>query len=356
MSLLGKITVIKSIALPKLIYPLTVLKNPSIEKLKQITKNMYAFIWDSKPEKIKRKHLVQTYQNGGLKMLDIDLFINSLKCSWLKRLFDNNNHGQWKNFYLQKINKYGGKLLFDCNLNENSILKMFPENNFLQEIVIAWANILNEKHNELNNIGKQIIWNNKHIQIQNNTIIYNAWLDKGIRNIEHIYDYRQKEFYSFQQIINLYNISPNDYLKYNQLVSSITREWKTRLKTENIINQPNHTLFEKLLKSDHVNRLLYKHQLKKETIPEFNQHDKWKVDINKTDINWKNIYSNTFISTTDLQLRNFQYKFLMRIIPTNVLFLKYKIKNSNLCDFCNMNIESNKHMFWGCIHTQHFWT
>ena len=62
MSLLGKITVIKSIALPKLIYPLTVLKNPSIEKLKQITKNMYAFIWDSKPEKIKIKHLVQTYQ------------------------------------------------------------------------------------------------------------------------------------------------------------------------------------------------------------------------------------------------------------------------------------------------------
>ena len=87
-------------------------------------------------------------------MLDIDLFINSLKCSWLKRLFENNNQGQWKTFYLQIINKYGGKLLFDCNLNENSILNMFPENIFLQETVIEWANILNEKHNELNNIEK----------------------------------------------------------------------------------------------------------------------------------------------------------------------------------------------------------
>ena len=46
----------------------------------------------------------------------------------------------------------------------------------------------------------------------------------------------------------------------------------------------------------------------------------------------------------------------MRIIPTNDVLLKYKIKNSNLCDFCNMNEETNKHLFWECIHTQHFWT
>ena len=46
----------------------------------------------------------------------------------------------------------------------------------------------------------------------------------------------------------------------------------------------------------------------------------------------------------------------MRIIPTNVLLLKYKIKNTSLCDFCNMSTETNKHLFWECIHTQHFWT
>ena len=79
---------------------------------------MYKFIWNSKPEKIKRKHLTQTYQKGGLKMLNIDLFINSIKCSWIKRLFDNTNHGQWKTFYLNEIKKYGGKLLFESNLNQ----------------------------------------------------------------------------------------------------------------------------------------------------------------------------------------------------------------------------------------------
>ena len=26
-----------------------------------------------------------------------------------------------------------------------------------------------------------------------------------------------------------------------------------------------------------------------------------------------------------------------------------------MCEFCNMNVETNKHLFWECIHTQHFW-
>ena len=82
------------------------------------------------------------------------------------------------------------------------IFKMFPERIvFLHEILNAWIKITNEKHTHLTNIGKQIIWNNQLIQIQNNTIIYKAWLDKGISNIEHIYDYRQKLFYCFQNII-----------------------------------------------------------------------------------------------------------------------------------------------------------
>ena len=129
-SLLGKITVIKSLALPKLIYPLTILKTPSAEQIKHIKNSMYNFLWNNKPDKIKRKQLIQNYQNGGLRMLDIDLFINSLKCSWIKRLFENKNKGQWKLFYFNKINNFGGKLLFESSLNKNVVLTMFPKKQF----------------------------------------------------------------------------------------------------------------------------------------------------------------------------------------------------------------------------------
>ena len=48
----GKIVVIKSYALPKLVYPLTSLPNPPKETIKHIEKLMYDFVWDGKPDKI----------------------------------------------------------------------------------------------------------------------------------------------------------------------------------------------------------------------------------------------------------------------------------------------------------------
>ena len=90
-----------------------------------------------------------------------------------------------------------------------------------------------------------------------------SWLEKGIQNIEHIYDYRKKDFYSFQKLNELYLKPFNDFLKYKQIVSSIPKEWKIRLKKKKKINpQQNDTVFNKLLKSNKVNKMLYNFQLK----------------------------------------------------------------------------------------------
>ena len=65
-------------ALPKIIYPLTVLPNINDDLLNEITKSMFNFLWDNKPDKIKRKIIMQKIENGGLKKLDIQKFIYSL--------------------------------------------------------------------------------------------------------------------------------------------------------------------------------------------------------------------------------------------------------------------------------------
>ena len=93
LSLMGKITVIKNIALPKLIYPLTILHNPSQEIIKKITEGMYSFLWDSKPDKIKRKkNLFKAIIKVVSKYLILIYSLN-FKCSLVKRLFGPNNSG-----------------------------------------------------------------------------------------------------------------------------------------------------------------------------------------------------------------------------------------------------------------------
>ena len=105
----------KNFALPKLIYALSSLPDPPQQTIKRIEKSMYNFLWNGKPEKIKRDILTGDYEKG-LKMIDINIFIKSLKVSWLKRIIENN--GILNKLYLQNLQPFGGKLLFECKFSK----------------------------------------------------------------------------------------------------------------------------------------------------------------------------------------------------------------------------------------------
>jgi len=65
--------------------------------------------------------MINDYINGGLKMVDIVSFTKSLKTDWIKKYLDYSNHGEWKDFFELELRKYGGKLVFTCNLNKLDI-------------------------------------------------------------------------------------------------------------------------------------------------------------------------------------------------------------------------------------------
>jgi hypothetical protein len=44
------------------------------------------FIWGGKKDRVKRTDLCRYYSKGGLTMIDIDQYLNSIKISWLKTL------------------------------------------------------------------------------------------------------------------------------------------------------------------------------------------------------------------------------------------------------------------------------
>ena len=353
LSLIGKITVIKSFAFPKLVYPLTVLPNPPNDILKKINNEIFAFLWDNKPDKIKRQTLAQDYEKGGLKMLDIYKFLNSLKASWIKRLLDEKNKGMWKYFYNKKLEKYGNELIFECNITESDMKRFFPNKGFLQDVLIAWSKI---KCNQIPiNKGKEIIWNNSNLKIGEETFFDKKWYERGIQLIEHIYDYRKKDFYDFREFINLYELPRTSFLLYTSIVSCIPNEWKVKLKNESMNCQTYDPLIKKLLKTKHANKYLYDIQLQNEDIPIAKSEEKWIKDINCNNLEWKQIYMIPIKSTIDTKLRDFQYKFIKRIIPTNTFLFKCNISSSNLCDFCSSDIETVKHLFWECQFSQQFW-
>ena len=130
---MGKVTVIKTLALPKLIYALSSLPTSSKFVLNQIEKRMYALNCENKPEKVKRSTLTQEYEikiKSGIKMVDIEKFIPSLKISWIKRILNQNSNSVIQKIYLNKLNNYVNKLYFECDFHELDILKSFEKNLF----------------------------------------------------------------------------------------------------------------------------------------------------------------------------------------------------------------------------------
>ena len=77
LTLLGKIAIIKTLAVSQIVYILSSLPTPP-DVLKTINSILYDFLWDGKGDKIKRTTMINSYAEGGLKMLDIQSFNESL--------------------------------------------------------------------------------------------------------------------------------------------------------------------------------------------------------------------------------------------------------------------------------------
>lgn len=85
LSLFGKVTVIKSLLLPKMLYMyvFSVLTTPG-EFIKQLNTIIYNFLWKG-TDKIARLAAVNDLEYGGLNLLDLETYVKSSRLAWLGR-------------------------------------------------------------------------------------------------------------------------------------------------------------------------------------------------------------------------------------------------------------------------------
>ena len=110
LSLIGKITVLKSLVASQVIHLLSPLQINS-QIIKQINDLFFDFLWNSKGDKIKRNIITQNYGNGGLRMIDIKSFNKALKRLWIRKYLDKATKGN-ENFFLTPCSKNSEAKLF----------------------------------------------------------------------------------------------------------------------------------------------------------------------------------------------------------------------------------------------------
>ena len=97
LSLLGKITIIKSLVVPILIYKVSLVPCEIPKKfIQEVNKTIFQFIWGSKWERVARSKLCNDIKNGRANMIDIETYIIALRLNWMIKFLDEAYNSLWK--------------------------------------------------------------------------------------------------------------------------------------------------------------------------------------------------------------------------------------------------------------------
>ena len=97
--------------------------------------------------------------------------------------------------------------------------------------------------------------------------------------------------------------------------------------------------------------LLYDEDLISSKVTMFN--NKFDTNIDSEELIHR--ITNVTNTTIGMKLHSFQYRLYMRAIITNIQLKHYKIRNDNLCSFCQEEKETIHHLFFSCKYVRSLW-
>ena len=352
---LGKIVVVKSLALSQLTFLFSVLPNPPDDFIKELEKTIYAFVWNNKPDKINRLTIIGGYDQGGLKMPHIPSMLSGLKIAWVKRILDDSNFGKWKYFFNYHLHCLGANFVWNCNMNPLDRIIKNIKNIFIKDVLSAWCSFTFTPIVDLYQLNNQYIWNNHHIRIGEDTLVRQSWIDKGITKIKHLLC-ENGTYLSYFNLKRKYNVDCT-YAEYFSLKCAIPPEWIDHLKNADFSLQVDHTTQDQLVNDINRKAKVCKFIHKKLVDKIFKipiSQDKWSEKLTERINDWKSIYLSPIRSCISTKLRYFQYRIIHRILGVNDYTFRMGLVNSNVCSMCLRSVESILHLFWDCPVIQNF--
>ena len=354
LSIIGKITVIKTLALPILVQCFTVLPDPDPDMEKEIQNLFFKFAWNNKPDKIKRSVLINTLNNGGLKMPHIKSFAQALKLSWIKKILDPNNNSPWKILLLDILENFGYENMWHLQ-KEGLYIVSKSLNPFWKNVVQAWGEITSISATAPETVLAQPLWYNKQIKIDNKSIFKKKWIKSGIFFINDLIDHNGN-FLNHETFQRNFNITVNP-IEFYGVIHSIPRNWKIIIDGYAKLNTIRNTNLDEIRTCQKVSKTFYHKFLDKIAKPPTVALSKWegKLNITKTKEEWEKCFLLPFHTTESTTLQTFQFKILHRILSTNSRLMKCNMSETELCSFCNETKETIPHILHSCRYASNIW-
>ena len=353
---IGKIAVIKTLALPKLNHLFLTLPSPGKTMLKSIEDMFFKFIWSGKPDKIKRSTLTHDFLDGGLRMTNIYNFINALKLTWIRRFYNvHTNVSPWAN--LAKLLIGSVEKLVMLGSNYSTKIARETKNKFWHETLKSWSNFvakLSVSRNPPDVLGFPIWYN---MEISNTNLFCPNWYNRGVALVGDLFNGNGK-LLTENEIKLSYGIKTN-FLEYQRVIKCVQVYCNSRKGTSKSHTKPIFPEYIKvLMKSKKGCKDFYDVINTNKTEIQTSYYSYWENKLKQEipNVEWKSIFRICFKTVEDNELIWFQYRLINRILGTNDYLTKIKIKNNPNCVFCNKDPETISHLFTECDIVKMFWS
>ena len=240
LTLLGKIQIVKTFVIPKFVSKAAII-SISKDLIKEINRLIYGFIWRGN-DKIKRSAIINDIEDGGLKMLDLESMIKAQRVIALKKYLDISENS-WKVILDEFLQGVGGKLVLSCNFDSRKLPIYIPA--FYTECFDAWSELTSTSVNSYEDVINQVIWNNKNIIVQKESVFDEYLFTLGIIKIGDLLS-DTGIFFQSSTILQA-NLSPIQRFKLMSIADAIPQNWRLIIKVNNIITH-NYSMILFLLK------------------------------------------------------------------------------------------------------------
>lgn len=351
LTILGRILIIKCFIISQFLFTLSAIDIPE-KYIKEINSMIFKFIWNGKRDRIKRSVLVKETESGGLRAPDFRSMILAARAKWVTKLMSTDNH-VWKDWFRGMLRKEGIEVdvILYSNYNIRNIVSRPYKSNFHVQVLEAWNKI-----SQTSPVKKEhFIWYNKDIKINKKEVFFKELFEAGLLYVHDLFD-DDKKLRSFGFWADR-GVPAAKYLSWAGIVSAtktlakqIDKDMDTGTQILGVDTPKGLTKYDAL-----STKLVYSQMLSSQygvslCIPGISKYFE-----NPMNVDWEAAFRRASIMPKDTKTKVFQYKFLHDILCNNSQLCRWKIKNSDVCDFCNANTETTLHLFWECGFVKKLW-
>ena len=358
LSLMGKITVINTLVASLLVYKFMSLLSPSEKFFNEYKRTILQFLWEDKPPGIRYNKLIQNYDKGGLKLVDIKAKDAALKATWPTRWF---NKRKLENLWIYANTPVKDHQMWLCNLYEKDLEKHFKSSHthdMTTEILKAWMVFNRTATFDGNAFYNTLVWLNSLIRQANEPYMQHCLVYSNINTISEIWNFETSSLFKYQELVNTHG-PVMDVMLYNSLCAAIPPLWKQLIKTEEIDLEVPENNLERLSKIKKPSVNFYWQYIEEKYIYTDTCDRRWAVDLGidyeVLREEWSKHLVNARKISNSTKLRLLQYKILNKTLTTNIKRSQFNKMVMPLCHYCQNKNESIQHLLYECQEVQKMW-